>query len=99
MTPPTRTALTALVLAVLAVLAAPAAGQPANPPPPWANKLFLPDVERNPAQPPPPVVVHDFGTVPKGTLCVKKFTLTNIYDVPMQVIDIRRSCGCLQAYP
>jgi hypothetical protein len=68
-------------------------------PAPWANKLFLPDVAKNPSQPAPPVVAHDFGTVPHGTLCVHKFTLTNIYDAPMQVTEIVRSCGCLEAYP
>ena len=66
---------------------------------PWANKLFLPDVGTNPDQDPPPVIVHDFGTVPHGTLCVHKFTLTNVYNVPMQVMDVRKSCGCLDVYP
>ncbi len=66
--------------------------------PPWANKLFLPDIAKNPSQAAPPVVSHDFGTVPHGTLCVHKFTLTNIYDVPMQVTNVVRSCGCLEAY-
>mgnify|MGYP005850955877 CR=1 FL=1 len=66
---------------------------------PWANKLFLAEIVKNPTQEPPAVVIHDFGTVPQGTLCVHKFTLANIYDVPMQVIDVRKSCGCLEAYP
>lgn len=94
MTPLIRTTLSVLVLSALA---GPALAQPVGPP--WANKFFLPDIDKNPTQPAPTVVVHDFGAVPKGTLCAKKFTLTNIYDVPMQVIDIRRSCGCLYAYP
>jgi hypothetical protein len=81
------------------VLVASAPAQPSNPPVPWANKFFLPDIATNPNQAPPQVVVQDFGTVPHGTLCVHKFTVTNIYDVPVQVIDIRRSCGCLEAYP
>lgn len=66
---------------------------------PWANKFFLPDYIKNPSQKVPPVITHDFGTVPHGTLCVHKFTLTNIYDAPMQVAEIVRSCGCLEAYP
>lgn len=76
-----------------------ASAQPSDQPVPWANKFFLPDVAHNPRQDPPPVIVKDFGTVPHGTLCVHRFTVTNIYDVPVQVTDIRRSCGCLMAYP
>lgn len=86
---------------VLVAVVSPAVGSAQAPavPAPWANKLFLPDVAKNPSQPAPPVVAHDFGTVPHGTLCVHKFTLTNIYDAPMQVTEIVRSCGCLEAYP
>ncbi len=55
---------------------------------PWANKFFVP-------KDPPPVVVHDFGTVPWGTTLTHKFAMTNIYAVPMQVIkDPEVSCGC-----
>ena len=79
--------------------AATASAQPSEQPVPWANKFFLPDIAQNPSQNPPPVIVKDFGTVPHGTLCVHRFTVTNIYDVPVQVTDIRRSCGCLEAYP
>lgn len=60
---------------------------------PWANKLFG---KENPT---PAVLVHDFGTVPHGTMLTHKFTITNIYDVPLQVIDVRKSCTCLEAYP
>ncbi len=80
-------------------LAAAAAAQPPTLPVPWANKFFLPDIAKHPTQPAPPVIAHDFGTVPHGTLCAHKFTVTNIYDVPMQVIHWNRSCGCLEAYP
>ncbi len=66
---------------------------------PWANKFFLSTIDKDPNQPSPPVIVHDFGTVPHGTLCTQKFTVTNIYDVPIQVIDIRVECGCLKGYP
>ena len=66
---------------------------------PWANKFFLPGIDKDPNQASPPVIVHDFGTVPHGTLCTQKFTVTNIYDVPIQVIDIRVECGCLKGYP
>ncbi|HET6574623.1 MAG TPA: DUF1573 domain-containing protein [Fimbriiglobus sp.] len=83
----------------LALLAPAALAQTADQPAPWANKFFLPDIAQNPRQDAPPVIVKDFGTVPHGTLCVHRFTVTNIYDVPVQVIAVRRSCGCLQAYP
>ncbi len=94
-----RIALTLTVLAMSAPAVVAQAPQPAAQPIPWANKLFLDGIEKNPTQPPPAVVVHDFGTVPKGTLGVHKFTIVNIYDTPIQVTDIRRSCGCLEAYP
>jgi hypothetical protein len=90
-----------IVPVVIALLAAPLFAQkPAAPPPkPWANKLFLPDALTNPTQEPPPAVDHDFGTVPFGSVCTHTFTVSNIYDVPLQVIDIRAECGCLKAYP
>lgn len=77
------------------------AQKPASKPPakPWANKMFLPNVHQNPGQEPPLAIDHQFGTVPFGSVCTHTFTLTNIYDVPMQVIDIRAECGCLKAYP
>lgn len=64
------------------------AAEPANAP--WANKFFIQDNT-------PAVITHDFGTVAHGTLLTHKLTITNIYDVPMQVIDIRKSCTCLDA--
>jgi hypothetical protein len=77
---------------VLLLTAAVGAAQAPAPFVPWANKFF----QKNS---PPAVIVHDFGTVPKGTILVHKLTITNIYDVPMQVIDVRKSCSCLEAYP
>jgi hypothetical protein len=47
---------------------------------PWGNKFFV-------AKEPPPVVVHDFGTVPFGTILNHRFVMTNIYAVPMQVLS------------
>jgi hypothetical protein len=77
--------------------AAPA--QPAKPAAEWANKFFLPDVAANRDQPAPPVVTHDFGEVPHGTLLSHTFTVTNIYDVPVQVTEVRKSCTCLNYTP
>ncbi|HJZ55126.1 MAG TPA: DUF1573 domain-containing protein [Gemmataceae bacterium] len=62
---------------------------------PWANKFFLPDIATNREQTPPPAITHNFGDVPHGTLCVHKFPITNIYDVPMQITEVRMSCLCL----
>lgn len=81
--------------------AQPPAAQPAQPaqPAPWANKFFLPDIATNRDQAAPAVVTHNFGEVPHGTLCAHKFTVTNIYDVPMQITDVRKSCSCLDYVP
>lgn len=73
--------------------------QPAPPQNPWANKFFLPDIAANREQTAPPAIVHNFGEVPHGTVCVQKFTITNIYDVPMQITEVRKSCTCLDFVP
>src|SRR5262245_54453828 len=75
------------------------AAQPAQTPAPWANKFFLPDIATNREQPAPSVITHNLGEVPHGTRCVQKFTVTNIYDVPMQITDVRKSCTCLDYVP
>lgn len=91
------------LVAVAIGLAAPAGGQPAvsppGPPAPWANKFFLPDIGEKRDQAAPPVVTHNFGDVPHGTVCTHTFTITNIYDVPMQVVEVRKSCTCLDFVP
>ena len=66
---------------------------------PWANKFFLPDIATNREQTSPPVIAHNFGEVPHGTLCVHKFTVTNVYDTPMQITEVRKSCTCLDYVP
>ncbi|MDB5306484.1 MAG: hypothetical protein JWO38_686 [Gemmataceae bacterium] len=82
------------------VPASPPGQQPAGQQPaPWANKFFLPDIAKNRDQAAPPMIVHDFGDVPHGTLCTHTFRVTNIYDVPMQIIEVRRSCTCLDFVP
>lgn len=74
--------------------------QPNPPTPaPWANKFFLPDIATNREQAAPPVISHNFGEVPHGTLCVHKFTITNIYETPMQITEVRKSCTCLDYIP
>lgn len=91
------------LVAVAIGLAAPAGGQPTASPPgqpaPWANKFFLPDIGEKRDQAAPPVITHNFGEVPHGTLCTHTFTVTNIYEVPMQVVEVRKSCTCLDFVP
>lgn len=76
----------------LLFLAAPlmAAPTPTPEPVPWANKFFSGKTEA-----PPPVILHDFGTVPKGTVKVYRFEMANIYAVPMQIREPQPSCGCV----
>src|SRR5262245_2368749 len=81
-----------LILALAVAPASAFAQQPTAQAVPWANKFFQKDN-------PPAVLVHDFGTIPGGTVAAHRFTITNIYDVPMQVINVEKSCGCLEAYP
>jgi Protein of unknown function (DUF1573) len=93
-----------LILSVVLVGAVAGVGsaQPpvaAAPPAPWANKFFLKDIEKNREQVPPPAIVHDFGDVPSGTLCVHKFTITNVYETAMQITEVRKSCTCLDYVP
>jgi hypothetical protein len=57
---------------------------------PWANKFFTGKEET-----PPPAIIHDFGTMPKGTVRTHRFTMTNIYAVPMQLMEPKPSCGCV----
>jgi len=75
-----------LVLVAPALAAPPPAGEPV----PWANKFFSGKTEV-----PPPVILHDFGTVPKGTVKVYRFEMANIYAVPMQIREPQPSCGCV----
>jgi hypothetical protein len=68
-------------------------------PNPWANKFFLPDIANNREQAAPPIITQNFGEVPHGTVCIHKFIVTNIYDVPMQITEVRKSCTCLDYVP
>ncbi len=55
--------------------------------PEWANKLF------------PEGTTHNFGNVPRGAVLPYKFKMTNIYAVPLQIINTRASCGCVTIKP
>ena len=81
----TRLPLTLLALGLATLTAA---GQ--EPQVPWANKIFTGKGSNA-----PPVIVHDFGTLPKGTVRTHRFALTNIYTIPIQVTEPKPSCGCI----
>ena len=72
-----------IAVAAFAAVVAPVAGQQADG---WAKKMFVKDGVLQ--------TDHDFGVVPNGGLLNHRFTITNIYAVPMQVTDVRVSCGC-----
>src|SRR5688572_12420491 len=53
----------------------------------WADKLFGGNVN------------HDFGVVPRGAQLKHSFKMTNIYKVPLEISQIRVTCGCLTVTP
>jgi hypothetical protein len=54
----------------------------------WAEKMFKDkDSKDNP-------LVHDFGSVPRGSHLLHRFKVTNIYAVPMDIVSLKPSCGC-----
>ncbi len=55
----------------------------------WANKIF----EGNPNAP----VLHDFGVVAQGAQLEANLKMVNIYKVPLNITEIRVSCGCVEA--
>lgn len=72
-----------LVIIAFAAAASPAPAQN------WANKIFGGN--------PNAAVQHDFGVVARGAQLQTKIPMTNIYKVPLNVTDIRVSCGCVEA--
>jgi hypothetical protein len=54
----------------------------------WAEKMFRDkDAKDDP-------LIHDFGSVPRGSQLFHRFKITNIYAVPMQITNLHPSCGC-----
>jgi hypothetical protein len=53
----------------------------------WADKLFGAEL------------THDFGVVPRGAQLKHSFKFTNIYKVPLDITEVRVSCGCVKAEP
>jgi Protein of unknown function (DUF1573) len=54
---------------------------------PWAKKLFQ------------GVIAHDFGSVPRGAQLKYSFPIKNIYAVPLEITNVRVTCGCVTATP
>src|SRR5215218_8047475 len=79
-------AMRTVVLACLALFLFGSAGS-AQPSGAWADKLFSNEL------------THDFGVVPRGAQLKHSFKITNIYKVPLEITDVRVSCGCLKAEP
>lgn len=53
----------------------------------WADKMFEGKI------------THDFGTVPRGAQLKYAFPMKNIWKVPLDITDVRVTCGCLSATP
>src|ERR1043165_9071549 len=53
----------------------------------WADKLFG------------GTTAHDFGVTPRGSQLKYAFKMTNIYKVPLDITNVRVSCGCVKADP
>ncbi len=51
---------------------------------PWAQKIFF------------GVTNHDFGNCPRGAQLKHRFRMKNLYAVPLEITEIRSSCGCMK---
>src|SRR5947209_6655905 len=81
----------ALALALALALAVPSVPSAAAQGPDWGNKLFNPDAKGPTA--------HDFGSVPRGSQLYHRFSMKNIWKVPIEIMNVRASCGCVTATP
>jgi hypothetical protein len=70
-----------VLFTAIAIVPAAAAQEPAA----WADKLFEGET------------THDFGIVAKGAQLKHAFKITNIYKVPLDITEVRGSCGCVTA--
>src|SRR5579859_4442376 len=68
-----------LALIALTFVASTAPAQEAD----WAAKLF------------PEGLAHDFGSVPRGAQLYHRFKMYNKWAVPIELTQIRASCGCV----
>jgi len=53
----------------------------------WADKLFMNKTN------------HDFSTIARGAQLKHSFPIKNIYAVPLEITNVRVTCGCLTATP
>lgn len=74
-----------LGLALLALIVA-ATMAPAQTPS-WLDKMFRSNTG------------HNFGSVPHGAQLHYRFPMTNIWAVPLELTNVRVSCGCVTATP
>src|SRR5262245_3041462 len=72
-----------VVLTVLTAAPAPAYAQSGA----WADKMFK------------GVTAHDFGSVPRGAQLHHRFAMSNIWAVPVEITNVRTSCGCVTVTP
>jgi hypothetical protein len=79
-----------LTLTLLVLTVPLAAQEPPTKSIPWANKFFAGNSDN-----PPPVILQDFGVLPKGTIKAYRFKMTNIYALKMQVMEPRPPCSCV----
>lgn len=73
----------ALLLAALMVTASSAPAQNND----WGQKLFGGTTN------------YDFGSVARGAMLNHKFKMKNIWAVPIELMSVRASCGCVTATP
>jgi hypothetical protein len=79
-----------LMLPLLFLAVPLAAQEPPTKSIPWANKFFAGNTDN-----PPPVILQDFGVLPKGTIKAYRFKMTNIYALRMQVQEPHPPCTCM----
>jgi hypothetical protein len=53
----------------------------------WADKMFK------------GATSHDFGGIPRGAQLYHRFPMTNIWAIPIELSNIRTSCGCVAVTP
>lgn len=58
---------------------------------PWSDKMFRVGDK-------PPVLGHDFGSVPHGAHLYHRIPITNVWGIPLQ-IDARVGCNCVSVSP
>jgi hypothetical protein len=74
-----------MVLAVAAVVVGATAAQAQSAS--WLDKMFKGNTS------------HDFGGVAHGAQLYHRFQMTNIWAVPLELVSIRTSCGCVTVTP